>query len=166
MATEPDQLRADIERTRSELAGDVDRLADRTSPKRIVERRWGRMKDSATSVRHRVMGASEDAMGSVREAPQAVARTASGNPLAAGLVAFGAGLLAATLIPETDAERRAGRELSEHTGQLQEMGRDLASGVQDTVREAAGEVKETAKDAAAHTMETARQSGQQVMDRS
>ncbi|HEX6869850.1 MAG TPA: DUF3618 domain-containing protein, partial [Micromonosporaceae bacterium] len=34
MATQSDRLRADIEATRGELVNDVDRLADRTSPRR------------------------------------------------------------------------------------------------------------------------------------
>jgi hypothetical protein len=157
MATEPDQLRADIEATRGELAGDVDRLADRTNPKRIVQRRWDRVKDGASSVRDRVMGATQEATDTVKEAPQAVTRSAAGNPLAAGLIAFGTGLLVATLIPESDAERAASQRIGEHSGQLKEMGRDLASDVQDTAREAAGHVTEAAKEAASQTVDAARQ---------
>ena len=47
MATESDRIRADIERTRGELADNVSMLADRTNPKRIVERRWDAVKDRA-----------------------------------------------------------------------------------------------------------------------
>jgi hypothetical protein len=36
-------------------------------------------------------------------APQAVRQQTQGNPLAAGIIAFGVGMLAATLIPVTDA---------------------------------------------------------------
>jgi len=40
MAEEPDQIRDDIELTRTRLAHDVDRLADKTSPTRVAQRRW------------------------------------------------------------------------------------------------------------------------------
>ncbi len=38
MSDSPDQIRADIERTRGELGSDVDALADKVSPSKIVER--------------------------------------------------------------------------------------------------------------------------------
>jgi hypothetical protein len=97
MATQPEVIRTQIASTREDLAHDIDRLADRTSPRRIVRRRWD-------SMRERVMGAPREVTTTVREAPEAVARTTQGNPVAAGLIAFGAGLLAASLLPETDAE--------------------------------------------------------------
>ena len=37
----PDQIRRDIERTRAHLSSDVDALADKVTPGRIVERRVG-----------------------------------------------------------------------------------------------------------------------------
>ena len=40
MAEEPDRLRQDIELTRASLSRDVDQLADKTSPRRVAQRRW------------------------------------------------------------------------------------------------------------------------------
>jgi hypothetical protein len=174
MATESDRIRADIEATRYDLASDVDRLADRTNPKRIARRRWNGMKDSVRSVKDKVMGVSESAYSSVsdaasdvgdtvREAPQRLARTAQGNPLAVGVIAFGGGMLAAALIPETEAERRLGHEIVDRSEQvmepLREAGREIGSDLGQSVREATEQVKATAKEAASHTVDQAKEAG-------
>jgi gas vesicle protein len=188
MAEEPDRLKQDIERTRASLSRDVDLLAEKTSPRQVARRRW-------TAVKEKVMGTTEDtryatrgqahrigdkaselsdtasekasaAADRVREAPQAVARQTQGNPLAAGIIAFGVGLLTASLVPVTDAERRAGQQLKDQTGDLTEKAKDVASDLKDefgdTVQEAAGQVRETARHAAQTTRETARSDAQEV----
>ncbi|MDI6104908.1 DUF3618 domain-containing protein [Actinoplanes sp. NEAU-A12] len=102
----------------------------------------------------------------VRQAPQAVARQTQGNPLAAGIIAFGVGLLTASLMPVTEAERRAGQQLKEHSGDLTDKVKDVAGDLKDelggTVQQAAGQVRETARDAAQTTKETARSDAQDV----
>ncbi|MBG0561248.1 DUF3618 domain-containing protein [Actinoplanes aureus] len=104
----------------------------------------------------------------VRQAPRAVASQTQGNPLAAGIIAFGVGLLASSLIPVTDAERRAGQQLKDHSGDLTDKVKDVASDLKDdiggTVQQAAGQVKETARDAAQTTKETATSNAQDVRD--
>lgn len=199
MAEEPDRLRQDIETTRASLTRDVDLLADKTSPKKVAQRRW-------TAVKEKVMGTTEqarhvagdtassaagtvqdkvstvqdkasqltdaagakahDAADAVRSTPGVVASQTKGNPLAVGIIAFGAGLLAATLMPVTDAERRAGQQLKEQSGDLTDKVKSVAADVKDdlseTVQSAAGQVKETAKDAAQSTREQARSSAQDV----
>ncbi|MBO3744399.1 DUF3618 domain-containing protein [Actinoplanes flavus] len=177
MAEEPDRLKREIETTRATLTHDVDRLAEKTSPRQVAKRRW-------TAVKEKVMGTTEHtrhtaseltdtagekahaAADKVREAPQAVARQAQGNPLAAGIIAFGVGMLTASLMPVTDAERRAGQQLKEHGGDLTDKVKDVASDLKDdlggTVRHAAGEVRETAEDAARTTAGTARSGAHDV----
>jgi uncharacterized protein YjbJ (UPF0337 family) len=173
MAEEPDRLRNDIERTRASLTRDVDRLAVKTSPRQVAQRRWTAMKekvmgttdrtsstvqdkasrigDKASDISDRASEKAHDTAYAVRAAPQAVATQTQGNPLAAGLIAFGAGLLAATLVPVTDAERRAAQELKDRSGDLTDQVKDVASEMKDdlsgSVREAAGEVKGTAQEA-------------------
>jgi len=130
MVEEPDRVRQNIEATRASLTRDVDLLAEKTSPRQVARRRW-------TAAREKVMGSTEsttnkveekahDAADAVRSAPQAVATQTQGNPLAAGIIAFGVGMLAATLMPVTEAERRAGQELREHSGDLTEKAKDVA----------------------------------------
>lgn len=186
MAEEPDRLRQDIERTRASLSRDVDQLADKTSPARVAQRRW-------TSVKEKVMGSSDharhaagdtvstaqekashatdvvgskaqDAADAVRNAPQAVSRQTAGNPIAAGIIAFGAGMLAATLIPVSDVEKRAGQQLKDNSGDLVDRVKDVAGEVGSDLKqnavEAATQVKETAQDAAQTTKDQAQSSAQ------
>jgi gas vesicle protein len=235
MAEEPDRLRNEIEQTRAELARDVDRLADKTSPARVVERRWDAVKEKVRNVSDRVMGSADDegaypytttgstsgsglrgaassaastagdaastagdklrsaadtAQGAaqqagdkakqvagdvadnVRQTPAKVARQTRGNPLAAGIIAFGAGLLVASLLPETETEKRAARQVKEKAGDLvepireplMESAQQLRDDVGSTVRDAAQQVKETAKDAAQTTKEQAKSSAQDAAD--
>jgi hypothetical protein len=172
VATESQRIRGEIDATRAELASDLDRLADRTSPSRIAHRRWDSVKSRVSTVKERVMGASQDAVESVsdttghvtdtvRETPEMIARKARGNPLAAGLIAFGAGLLVASLLSETEAERRLGQKVSEHADQLTEplknLGSELGSDIGETVKQASSEVGSTAREAASHTAQRAKE---------
>ena len=107
---------------------------------------------------------------SVHEAPEQVARRTQGNPLAAGIIAFGAGMLAATLLPVSDAEERAGSQLREHSDELlgparqtaQEAAQDLKEGMRRPATEALESVKSTAREAAEATKQQAQDSGQEA----
>ncbi|GGQ07372.1 DUF3618 domain-containing protein [Streptomyces roseolilacinus] len=203
MGTSPDQVRADIEATRDRLTQNVDRLADRTSPKRMVRRRTDRARSAASGLRARVMGvasdtgsatadrtrhaarSAQDSAGhvgeAVRHAPEQALRQTQGNPLAAGVIAFGAGMLAASLLPETESEQRAVNRLSGRAGEViepvktaamesahrlkddaTETARQAATQVKETAAEAARSTGEQARDQAAHLKEQARESGQHV----
>jgi gas vesicle protein len=203
MAQAPDRIRDDIQTTRDDLARDVDMLADRTLPNRVVRRRWTAVRGRMRLVSERVMGtpgyrqteygygypassrpetaadrarsatgsgqgvaqrasdATQRATETVQQAPEAMRRQTQGNPFAAGLIAFGAGLLTASLIPASEAERRAGQRLQEEAGDLMERvreplaesGRQIKDDVSGSVRQAADQVKETARDAARTTAE-------------
>ena len=59
MSDSPDEIRANIERTRSELGSDVDALADKVNPSKIVDRQVDRVRGAFGSVRERVMGAAD-----------------------------------------------------------------------------------------------------------
>jgi gas vesicle protein len=193
VAEEPDRLRQEIEYTRAGLTRDVDRLAEKTSPKQVARRRWtaakekvmgstgqatstmqdkasdlgGTMQDKASQLGDAAGEKAHDAADAVRSAPQAVATQTQGNPIAAGVIAFGVGLLAATLIPVTDAEKRAGQELKERgeplTEKVKEVASDLKDDVGGTVQEGAGRVKDTAQDAVQTTKEQARSSTQDTV---
>jgi uncharacterized protein YjbJ (UPF0337 family) len=190
MAEEPDRLRQDIENTRASLTRDVDMLAEKTSPKRVAQRRWNSVKEKVMGTSEHASNATSDALAttknkagdvastvqdkagdvaeSVRNAPRAIGQQAQGNPLAAGIIAFGVGMLAATLIPVTDAERRAGQQLKENSGDLTDKVKDVAGEFKDdlsgTVQEAVGQVKETAQDAAQTTKDQAKSSAQDAKE--
>jgi uncharacterized protein YjbJ (UPF0337 family) len=119
----------------------------------------GTVQDKASDLSDAAGDKAHSAADAVRNAPQQVAQRAQGNPLAAGIIAFGIGMLAATLFPATDAEKRAGAQLKEHSSDLTDKVKDVASEFKDdlsgTVQEAVGQVKETAADAAQTTKQQA-----------
>lgn len=208
MGTRPDEIRDEIEQTREELTYDVDRLADRTVPSRVVERRWENVKEKARGVTDKVMGARDSAQesasntgdrvqelasntgdrvqdlasraggraretahtvaGTVRGTPDTVVRQTRGNPVAAGVVAFGVGLLVASLLPNTDAEKRVGSAVADRSedlvDQVKQTGRELKDEFSGPAREAAAQVKETAQQAAANTADHARESGRTTVE--
>src|SRR5690606_4797476 len=137
MSDSPDAIRADIEATRREFGRDVDALADKVSPSKIVHRQTDKVKGAFRSVRERVMGAADDAGGTIKDAGSSVASTVSdtghrvaakaeGNPLAVGLMAFGAGLLLASLIPASEKEKRMAEEVKEKAQPLVDEAKDIA----------------------------------------
>ncbi len=194
MAEEPDRLRQDIEDTRASLTRDVDLLAEKTSPAKVAQRRWtavkGKVMGSTDHARHAAADSTSaalttvqdkasqaadvagdkahDVADAVRSAPQAVAGQTQGNPLAAGIIAFGVGMLAATLIPVTDAERRAGQQLKDNSGELTDKVKDIATDVKDDlsgpVQQAVGQVKDTARDAVQTTRDQAQSSAVDVKE--
>jgi uncharacterized protein YjbJ (UPF0337 family) len=89
--------------------------------------------------------------------------------LAAGLVAFGGGLLLATLFPPTEAEQRAASAVQERVEPLKdqalEAGREVKDRLQESAREGAQQVKETATDATQEVKEQAKSSAEEVKDR-
>ena len=80
---------------------------------------------------------------SAREMPQQIKRQTRGNPMAAGLVALGAGWLLGSLLPASREERRAAETVKQKAQPLMEDAKDQAREMGD-LRES-GEY-ETAKD--------------------
>jgi hypothetical protein len=189
------ELKQDIERIRDDLDTTLDALGERVSPRRIARRRTAAVRTRVTRVRGAVMGSApesgsaaagraRDLAGSakegaqqaagraaeqVREAPEAIQQQTQGNPLAAGLVAFGAGLLLATLFPPTEAEQRAAGAVQERVEPLKdqalEAGREVKDHLQESARESAQQVKETATDATQEVKKQAKSSAEEVKDR-
>lgn len=159
MGTRAEELRMDIADERRELAESIEAIGDRVSPGRMVERRTNRVKDRIASVKDTVMGAAPTmpsmphphapsaSMPSMPSMPD-VKGTTRGNPLAAGLVAFGAGVLAASIFPATRKEAEVAQAAREAVEPMaQEVGKELASGMQDHAKEAAEQVKTVATEA-------------------
>ena len=61
MSQSAEEIRAEIEATRRELGQDVDALADKVTPSKIVDRQKNKLRGALTSVKERVMGAADDA---------------------------------------------------------------------------------------------------------
>ena len=158
MTSDPDQIREQIEETRSNLSQDVNTLADTVNPAHAARR-------TAASARAAVMDAKDKVMGTASQSASGISsatgeklpaaqgqlrRQASGNPLALGLIAVGAGWLLGSLLPATSAEQQVAAKVKDVatpavTGAAKEVGASL----QGSAQQAAESVKTTATDAAA-----------------
>ena len=168
MTDSPDQIRADIERTRRELGGDVDALADKVSPSKIVDRQTDKVKHAFGSVRDKVMGAADDTGTAISDAGSSVAEhvgdakdkvvaKAEGNPLAVGLIAFGVGLLAASLIPASAKEKKVAAEVKDQAQPLIDEVADVAKDIGANLKEPAQHAAAAVKDVAADSIETVKE---------
>jgi hypothetical protein len=222
MGEETARLRDEIDRTRENLTRDVDMLADKTSPGRVVERRMRRartgLRRGMSSLRERVMGsppphpygygptygaeyesgsvgtgerlssagasaadaaketaghlretashardqvahAGEQTQRAAHEAVSGVRGQTEGNPIAAGLVAFGIGWLVSSLIPSSQAEEQAALR-------AREVARERVGPLLDEAKQAAAEVgqnlQDEAQEAAQHIKEHAQEAGETV----
>lgn len=171
----PDQIEEQLGRTRTDLGSDVDRLTTKGSPKALAGRQMDKMKGNAGSWKERVMGVARDAAATASDkadaatskagdaagnGPQAVTDKAAGNPLAAGLIAFGLGWLASSVAPASDVERKAAKQIEDNAQglvqPLQESVQEVAGNLQQPLQDAAEQVRSTASDAAARTTEHAK----------
>ena len=63
-SNDPDQIRADIERTRAQLSGDVNALADQANPKNVVQDQMDNVKEQVsekvTGLKEKVFGSEDD----------------------------------------------------------------------------------------------------------
>ena len=177
----PEEIRRDIERTRYELANDVDTLHEKVSPSAIAQRRTQATKNRLSSIKDRVMGSTQgvtssasstgsDVAGSVKQAPSAVRQQTQGNPFAAGVIAFGAGWLISSLLPSSEKEQQATMaakdQVQEHSDTLTAPLKEAAQGAKDNLQpkaqEAADSVKSTATDAAGTVKDEAQSAKENV----
>ena len=171
MSNDPEQIRREIERTRTELSENVNALGDKVNPGSIAKRQVGRVRCAAASVKDAVLGSASDAADTgqrvagsigdtVSDAPTAVARKAQGSPIAAGLIAFGAGLIAfgagllvSSMLPASRAEQQAAQAVKD-TAQplvddLTDTAKEIAGNLQEPAQQALEEVKAIATDSTA-----------------
>lgn len=205
-SNDPDQIRADIERTRAELGRDVDALAEKVSPTKAVSRQTDRVRSGLINVKENIMGSADDyrsghhgqddqgrmgrfadtagdyahdaaegarhyageaqtraqlmahdASTAVQHAPAEIRRRTRGNPLAAGVLAFGAGMLLGSLAPSSRAEQHAAHQVKKSASPLVDEAKGAAAVLREQlepeVREAADSVKQTAVSGGEHLKE-------------
>jgi hypothetical protein len=212
-STDPEEIRAEIERTRAALSSNVDALTDTANPKNIANRQVDKVKGAAVGIKERIMGAPDDpddggavgdATGAVQDkvsavgdavqgraaavgdavqdraaavgdavqggaaavgdAPAQVKRKAQGNPLAAGLIAFGAGLLISSLIPASQREQDAVSGLQKNLEPLKEKATDAAKEIAGNLREPAQQAAESLKATAADAVQNVKDEGVAAKD--
>lgn len=186
MGARAEDLRQDIAEERRELAQSIEAIGDRVSPGRIVERRANRLRGRVQSMRSAVMGVppalradgaglvqsaqdvsrsagehvsstAQGIAGAVTGAPDQVAAGTRGNPLAAGLIAFGAGLVTAAVLPKTEREERIGEKAAELVKPAVDEVRSLGEEAVADLRPAAAEAAEHVKDAAMEGLSTVKE---------
>jgi len=129
--------------------------------------------EGASSVADSTSSAASSVAQAVEEAPQAVRRGTEGNPLAAGLIAFGTGWLLSSLLPASkveqqlaeqakDAAQEYGRPVAEHLGHAAEEVRD---NMREPAQQAVESVRGTATDAASTVADEAKHAANDVGDR-
>ena len=199
MSSEPDQIRGEIQQTQQELSADVDALTEKLSPPRIVQRQARRTHTAMTNMKDKIMGtpssgasAARDMAGSTASvakdkvastassaadtassAPEIARRRTQGNPLAAGLIAFGAGWLISSLLPATAPEQQVAtqvKDLATEKGrpvaqQLGEAAQQAKEQLREPVRHSTESVKETAAGAASTVAGEAQSATGEVTDR-
>jgi hypothetical protein len=107
------------------------------------------------------LGQGRDTAGSgmdkLRQMPDSARGSAQGNPLAAGLVAFGAGLLIASVLPVSRTEREAAPSVADSLS-------PAVDHIQGAAKEVGSDVKESAKGAAQHVQTQGTKAAQNVAD--
>jgi gas vesicle protein len=175
-----------VDRTKDAIGGVKERIMGTTSD--ASSSAGGAISGAASSVQDRMSGAAsgvQHAASSVGDTATDTAyrarRQAQGNPLAAGLIAFGLGWLVSSLLPPSEKERQlahqvkdqaqpavqavgqqAGQALSEMKDNLQQPAQEAVESVKQTASDAAGTVKDEARSAAGDVKDQAQDSTQRV----
>ena len=145
----------------------------------------GSVQSAASSAADTVQDTASSAANAVQQAPDAIVRQTQGNPMAAGLIAFGVGWLVSSLMPASQKEKQLAQQaesaVREHKDALlepakqaaQEIGEQLKPAAQDavesvksTAQDAASTVTEEGKSAAAEVQGTAQQAKETVQSQS
>lgn len=127
---------------------------------------------AAGSVAGEVASAAGAAADTVQQVPVMARQQTAGNPFAAGLIAFGGGLLLASLLPTTEREQQAAGSVLgalEPVGeQAKELGKEVGGEVRQQLSSSASQateaIKETASQAAEQVKSEASTAGQQVVE--
>src|SRR3954464_778666 len=124
----------------------------------------GSVQNAASSAAGTVQDAASSAVGAVQQAPDAVVRQTQGNPLAAGLIAFGVGWLVSSLLPTSEKEKQLASQAESavraHPQPLVDQAKSVAQEIGDNLKPAAQEAVESVKSTAQEGVETVKSEGQ------
>ena len=123
----------------------------------------GTVQGAASSAAESVQSAASSAASAVQQAPDTVIRQAQGNPLAAGLIAFGVGWLVSSLLPASEKEKQLAEQaeaaVREHKDTLLEPAKEAAQQVGEQLKPAAQQAVEEVKATAQQAAETVKEEG-------
>jgi len=179
MGQDTEELRREIESTRSDMSETLDAIGDRVSPGRMVTRSKNRFSTSVGSMRERVMGSAhhakdsltgttESATDTVKHMPDAVGQRTAGAPMVAGGIAFGIGFLIAVAFPASRTEEQASGRIMEKLEpvkqDLKESAQQVAQNVKEPAKESMESIKGTASEAARNVASTAKDASADVKE--
>jgi hypothetical protein len=142
---------------RSTAQGAVDSVTDTAS-------------SAASSISDTATDAASAAASAVQDTPHAIRRQTRGNPLAAGLIAFGAGWLISSLLPASRREQELAEQAKDKATELgqpladaaKQAATEMKDNLQEPVQQAVGSVKATATDAGRTVADESRYAAQGV----
>lgn len=130
--------------------------------------RSDRVSEMAEDVADRASHAASEAKEAVTKAPQMVRQQTRGNPMAAGLIAFGGGLLVGSLLPETSAEHDVARRIepavSGAMSEAREAGREVMEDVKDDGEDAMEQVKDKVSEAGQHLRDDTKEAAERARE--
>ena len=160
-------LRRDLAGQRDDIGRDLEAIGDRLSPGRVADRSRERARRRVDSWRERVMGIEQQTktqIGSTIPSPSdtssMVEERVQGSPIAVGLVAFGLGFIAGSVLPasrtEQDLAKKVEPQVERVAGELADTAREAADHLKPAVQEEAAAVKDDATTAVSNSTEAAR----------
>lgn len=158
MGAEPDVIKRDIERTRSEMSETVEAIGYKADvPSRAKESISG----TVDSLKSKVTGATPDP-GQAKHQARRAAGAAQDNPLGLAIGAVAAGFLAGMLTPSTRRENEAFGEVADQVkGQIAETAQTAVEHGKQAAQDVAQQTAQAAKDA---TQQAATEHGQEVKE--
>jgi gas vesicle protein len=124
----------------------------------------GSAQHAASSAAGSVQNAAHSAVGAVQSAPDTIQRQAQGNPLAAGLIAFGVGWLVSSLLPTSEKEKQLAAQaetaVKEHSQPLVDQAKNVAQEIGDNLKPAAQDAVQSVKETAQEGVQTVKSEGQ------
>jgi hypothetical protein len=124
----------------------------------------GNVQGAAHSAAGSVQGAASSAADTLQSAPQTLSRQAQGNPLAAGLIAFGVGWLVSSLLPTSEKEKQLAAQaesaVKEHSQPLVDQAKSVAQDIGDNLKPAAQDAVESVRSTAQEGVQTVKAEGQ------
>ena len=124
----------------------------------------GSIQGAASSAGGSIQGAASQAAGAVQHAPDAIQRQTQGNPLAAGVIAFGVGWLVSSLLPTSQKEKQLASQaesaFNEHKQPLIDQAKNVAQDIGDQLKPAAQDAVESVKSTAQDGVQAVKSEGQ------
>ena len=143
---------------------DTSSMTERTGD--LMGRTKSKIQGQAQELSERAGGTAAAATDQAKAAPAALRQRAESNPMAAGLVALGAGFLAATLLPPTERERNAATKVQSGLEPLKKqatnVGREIAGELQQSAQGSVEQLKVRAEEAVERVKQDAQSSSTEV----